>query len=118
LLSTFAFKFNLRRYNKAQESGLFAAGELLVMAVSTKDMRVCYAGGTALDVLGAGSEVGLPPPSSLLPPPSALLPPPSHTAYTVYLTSASFGLSLAFIEPQGAHMISVDRPLIQIVWIH
>ena len=47
--------------HKAQESGLFAPGELLVMAVSTKDMRVCYAGGTALQVLGAGAEVGLGP---------------------------------------------------------
>ena len=41
---------------KAQESGLFAPGELLITAVSTKDMLVCYAGGGCADVLGAPAE--------------------------------------------------------------
>ena len=41
---------------KAQGSGLFAPGELLITAVSTKDMLVCYAGGGCADVLGAPAE--------------------------------------------------------------
>ena len=41
---------------KAQLAGLFAPGELLVTAVSTKDMLTCYAGGGCADVLGAPAE--------------------------------------------------------------
>ena len=41
---------------KAEASGLFAPGELLVTAVSTKDMLTCYAGGGCENVLGAPAE--------------------------------------------------------------
>ena len=41
---------------KAEASGLFAPGELLVTAVSTKDMLTCYAGGSCESVLGAPAE--------------------------------------------------------------
>ena len=41
---------------KAQLAGLFAPSELLVTAVSTKDMLTCYAGGGCADVLGAPAE--------------------------------------------------------------
>ena len=40
---------------KAQASGIFSRGELLITAVSTKDMLTCYAGGGCADVLGANS---------------------------------------------------------------
>lgn len=40
---------------KAQASGIFSRGELLITAVSTKDMLTCYAGGGCVDVLGATS---------------------------------------------------------------
>jgi hypothetical protein len=41
---------------RAQESGLFAPGELLITAVSTRNMQVCYAGSGCKDVLGASAE--------------------------------------------------------------
>ena len=41
---------------KAEASELFAPGELLVTAVSTKDMLACYAGGGCENVLGAPAE--------------------------------------------------------------
>jgi hypothetical protein len=40
---------------KAQESGLFAPGEILVTAVSTKDMLIKYSSGNSADVLGVSS---------------------------------------------------------------
>ena len=41
---------------KAQETGLFLPGELLVTAVTTKDMLMCYASGGCLEVLGASAQ--------------------------------------------------------------
>ena len=42
--------------NMAQESGLFAPGELLVTAVSTKDLLTRFSGGGCGDVVGAPAE--------------------------------------------------------------
>ena len=40
----------------AQESGLFSPGELLVTAVSTRDLLTCFSGGGCGDVIGAPAE--------------------------------------------------------------
>lgn len=40
----------------AQESGLFSPGELLVTAVSTRDLLTCFSGGGCGEVIGAPAE--------------------------------------------------------------